>query len=125
VDLEPGPIASVKSGPLCEFFDKERFFFGQSGADNNWAMGHYSEGAELVDSVLAAVRRELERCDSLQGFQLTHLLGGGTGSGLSMLLISKLRDEYSMQDNEHILCSTFATVTVLCLANLQCSIVST
>ena len=24
---------------------------GQSGAGNNWAKGHYTEGAELVDSV--------------------------------------------------------------------------
>jgi tubulin beta len=30
----------------------------------------------------------------LQGFQLTHSLGGGTGSGLGTLLISKIREEY-------------------------------
>lgn len=28
------------------------------------------------------------------GFQLTHSLGGGTGSGLGTLLLSKLREEY-------------------------------
>merc|ERR1712240_974872 len=32
--------------------------------------------------------------DSLQGFQLTHSLGGGTGSGMGTLLISKIREEY-------------------------------
>ncbi|KAL1445212.1 hypothetical protein MTO96_045146 [Rhipicephalus appendiculatus] len=52
---------------------------GQSGAGNNWAKGHYTEGAELVDSVLDIVRKEAEACDCLQGFQLTHSLGGGTG----------------------------------------------
>ncbi len=30
----------------------------------------------------------------LQGFQLTHSLGGGTGSGMGTLLISKIREEY-------------------------------
>ena len=30
----------------------------------------------------------------VQGFQLTHSLGGGTGSGLGTLLISKIREEY-------------------------------
>ncbi|KAJ8286473.1 hypothetical protein GJAV_G00039620 [Gymnothorax javanicus] len=50
---------------------------GQSGAGNNWAKGHYTEGAELVDSVLDVVRKEAESCDCLQGFQLTHSLGGG------------------------------------------------
>ena len=54
---------------------------GQSGAGNNWAKGHYTEGAELVDSVMDVVRKETEGCDCLQGFQLCHSLGGGTGSG--------------------------------------------
>ena len=67
---------------------------GQSGAGNNWAKGHYTEGAELVDSVLDVVRRETEGCDCVQGFQLTHSLGGGTGAGMGTLLISKIREEY-------------------------------
>ena len=67
---------------------------GQSGAGNNWAKGHYTEGAELVDSVLDVVRKEAEGCDCLQGFQLTHSLGGGTGSGMGTLLISKIREEF-------------------------------
>merc|ERR1712055_346745 len=48
----------------------------------------------LVDSVLDVVRKESEGCDCLQGFQLTHSLGGGTGSGMGTLLISKVREEY-------------------------------
>ena len=47
-------------------------------------------GAELVDSVLDVVRKEAEVCDCLQGFQLTHSLGGGTGSGMGTLLLSKV-----------------------------------
>ena len=67
---------------------------GQSGAGNNWAKGHYTEGAEIVDNVVDVVRREVEGCDCMQGFQLTHSLGGGTGSGMGTLLISKIREEY-------------------------------
>ena len=40
------------------------------------------------------MRKEAESCDCLQGFQLTHSLGGGTGSGMGTLLISKIREEY-------------------------------
>ncbi len=47
-----------------------------------------------MDSVLDVVRKEAESCDCLQGFQLTHSLGGGTGSGMGTLLISKIREEY-------------------------------
>ncbi|KAK7175372.1 hypothetical protein R3I93_002319 [Phoxinus phoxinus] len=57
-----------------------------------WAKGHYTEGAELVDSVLDVDRKEAESCDCLQGLQFTHSLCGGTGSGSGMgtLLISKI-----------------------------------
>uniref|UniRef100_A0AAY4A0A5 Tubulin beta chain n=1 Tax=Denticeps clupeoides TaxID=299321 RepID=A0AAY4A0A5_9TELE len=94
VDLEPGTMDSVRSGPFGQIFRPDNFVFGQSGAGNNWAKGHYTEGAELVDSVLEVVRKEAESCDCLQGFQLTHSLGGGTGSGMGTLLISKIREEY-------------------------------
>ena len=94
VDLEPGTMDSVRSGPFGQIFRPDNFVFGQSGAGNNWAKGHYTEGAELVDSVLDVVRKEAESCDCLQGFQLTHSLGGGTGSGMGTLLISKIKEEY-------------------------------
>ncbi|UKJ90425.1 tubulin subunit beta [Theileria orientalis] len=94
VDLEPGTMDSVRSGTYGGLFRPDNFVFGQSGAGNNWAKGHYTEGAELVDSVLDVVRKEAENCDCLQGFQFTHSLGGGTGSGMGTLLISKVREEY-------------------------------
>eukprot|EP00467_Chlorarachnion_reptans_P020655 CAMPEP_0114533860 /NCGR_PEP_ID=MMETSP0109-20121206/27494_1 /TAXON_ID=29199 /ORGANISM="Chlorarachnion reptans, Strain CCCM449" /LENGTH=174 /DNA_ID=CAMNT_0001717159 /DNA_START=57 /DNA_END=577 /DNA_ORIENTATION=- len=109
MDLEPGTMDSVRAGPYGAIlrpdnfvfgqsgagnnwakghytegpygaiFRPDNFVFGQSGAGNNWAKGHYTEGAELIDSVLDVVRKEAEGCDCLQGFQLTHSLGGGTG----------------------------------------------
>uniref|UniRef100_A0A452UX76 Tubulin/FtsZ GTPase domain-containing protein n=1 Tax=Ursus maritimus TaxID=29073 RepID=A0A452UX76_URSMA len=60
VDLEPGTMDSVRSGPFGQIFRPDNFVFGQSGAGNNWAKGHYTEGAELVDSVLDVVRKESE-----------------------------------------------------------------
>jgi len=94
VDLEPGTMDAVKSGPFGQLFRPDSFVFGQSGAGNNWAKGHYTEGAELIDSVLEVVRKEAEGCDCLQGFQICHSLGGGTGSGMGTLLLSKVREEY-------------------------------
>ena len=94
VDLEPGTMDSVRSGPFGQIFRPDNFVFGHSGAGNNWAKGHYTDCAELVDCVLDVVRKESENCDSLQGFQLAHSLGGGTGSGMGTLLISKIREEY-------------------------------
>ncbi|VAI44285.1 unnamed protein product [Triticum turgidum subsp. durum] len=71
MDLEPGTMDSLRSGPYGQIFRPDNFVFGQSGAGNNWAKGHYTEG-----------------------FQVCHSLGGGTGSGMGTLLISKIREEY-------------------------------
>jgi tubulin beta len=94
VDLEPGTMDSIRAGPYGQLFRPDNFIFGQSGAGNTWAKGHYTEGAELVDSVLDVVRKEAEGCECLQGFQITHSLGGGTGAGMGTLLLSKIREEF-------------------------------
>lgn len=44
--------------------------------------------------MLDVVRKEAENCECLQGFQITHSLGGGTGAGMGTLLISKIREDY-------------------------------
>jgi len=94
VDLEPGVLNDIKSGILGKLFRPENMLHATNGAGNNWAKGHYTEGSELVDQVLDVVRKEVEVCDCLQGFQFTHSLGGGTGSGMGTLLISKIREQY-------------------------------
>ncbi|ORX87094.1 alpha-beta tubulin [Basidiobolus meristosporus CBS 931.73] len=94
VDLEPGTMDNIRGSSMGGLFRPDNMIYGQSGAGNNWAKGHYTEGAELVDAVLDVVRKEAENCDCLQGFQVAHSLGGGTGSGLGTLLLSKIREEY-------------------------------
>ena len=51
VDLEPGTMDSVRSGPFGQLFRPDNFVFGQSGAGNNWAKGHYTEGKYMVSLV--------------------------------------------------------------------------
>ena len=45
VDLEPGTMDSVRSGPLGGLFRPDNFVFGQSGAGNNWAKGRESDNS--------------------------------------------------------------------------------
>lgn len=94
IDLEPGTMDTLKASKLGGLFRPDNFVFGQSGAGNNWAKGHYTEGAELIENVMDVVRKEAENADCLQGFQITHSLGGGTGAGMGTLLTSKIREEY-------------------------------
>ena len=44
VDLEPGTMDALRAGPLGNLFKPDNYCFGQSGAGNNWAKGHYTEG---------------------------------------------------------------------------------
>jgi tubulin beta len=94
LDLEMGVIDAIKQSKFGGLYKPSNQVTGQSGAGNNWAKGHYTEGAELIDAVMDVGRREAESTDTLQGFQITQSLGGGTGSGMGTLLISKLREEY-------------------------------
>ncbi|GAA5971076.1 hypothetical protein JCM11641_004133 [Rhodosporidiobolus odoratus] len=94
IDLEPSTGDAIRGSKLGGLFRPSGFIFGDSGAGNNWAKGYYTEGAELVDSILDQLRHEAENCDLLQGFQLVHSIGGGTGSGLGTLLLGKIKEEY-------------------------------
>ncbi|CAH1643137.1 unnamed protein product [Spodoptera littoralis] len=94
VDLEPGTMDTIRGGVYGQIFRPDNIVFGVTGAGNNWAKGYYTEGADLLESILDVVRKEAEGCDCLQGFQLVHSLGGGTGSGLGTLLLANLTEEY-------------------------------
>ena len=92
VDLEPATTDAVKNSDYGRIFKPDNFVYGQTGAGNNFAKGYYTEGAEVVDHVLDVLRKEAENCENVQGLQLVHSLGGGTGSGMGSLLISKIRE---------------------------------
>ncbi|KAK1221956.1 Tubulin beta-2 chain, partial [Marasmius sp. AFHP31] len=94
IDLEAGVCNKLKSSPIGKLFRPDSFITAESGAGNNWAKGYYTEGAELVDGLLEATRLQAEGADTLQGFQIIHSLGGGTGAGLGSLMLSKLREEF-------------------------------
>jgi len=63
-------MENVEGGSLWPTLHSLIFSLG-----NNWAKGHYTEGAELVDQVLDVCRREAESCNCLQGFQIAQSLG--------------------------------------------------
>uniref|UniRef100_A0A2K5DXE8 Tubulin beta 2A class IIa n=1 Tax=Aotus nancymaae TaxID=37293 RepID=A0A2K5DXE8_AOTNA len=84
VDLEPGTMDSVRSGPFGQIFRPDNFVFGQSGAGNNWAKGHYTEEPRLVDSAVTVSR----------GLPADHSLGAARGPGWAPCSSSKIRRSY-------------------------------
>ena len=51
VDLEPGTMDVIKASQMGPLFKPDNMVFWNNGAGNNWAKGHYTEGAELVEQV--------------------------------------------------------------------------
>ena len=52
VDLEPGTMDSIRAGAMGNLFKPDNYCFGQSGAGNNWAKGHYTEGKlKYIDKI--------------------------------------------------------------------------
>jgi len=94
VDLDSSPLDSLRAGPLGSVFDKESYVCANRTASNNWAKGYYTEGMEVIEDIMESLRKQAEHCESMQSFQLAHSLGGGTGSGLGTLIMSKVREEY-------------------------------
>ena len=93
-DLDTSAVDKVQGGEIGRMVNPDLVVTGKTGAGNNWAVGHYTEGAEIVDQLLDNTRKQAEYCDSLHGFQMMHSLGGGTGSGFGTLALDKIREEY-------------------------------
>lgn len=71
------------------------------------------------------VWKEDVSCDHcLQGFQLTHLLGGGTGYGMSTMLISKICAQYPdcIMNTFTMVCSVKESDTMVELYNVTLSV---
>jgi len=94
IDLEPGAIDEVKTGPYRSLFHPESMISGKEDAANNYARGHYTVGKEMIDPVMDRVRRLADNCSGLQGFFVFHSFGGGTGSGFGALLLERLSTDY-------------------------------
>ena len=69
--------------------------------------------------MLDVVRKEAGGCDCLQGLQLSRSLGGGSGSGLGALLISKIRGEYPRSHHGDVLVHSSDAVVEPCVAVLS------
>ena len=56
VDLEPGVLDSIRGREIGPLFRPDNFIAGLTGAGNNWAKGHYTDGSELAEATLEVVR---------------------------------------------------------------------
>ncbi|XP_044018088.1 tubulin alpha-8 chain-like isoform X2 [Aphidius gifuensis] len=94
LDLEPTVIDEVRTGTYRNLFHPEQLISGKEDAANNYARGHYSMGKDMIQLILDRIRKIADICSGLQGFLIFHAFGGGTGSGLTSLLMEQLSVDY-------------------------------
>eukprot|EP00117_Sycon_ciliatum_P014245 scpid7208/ scgid14586/ Tubulin alpha-1C chain; Alpha-tubulin 3; Alpha-tubulin III; Tubulin alpha-3 chain &gt; Tubulin alpha-1C chain; Alpha-tubulin 6; Alpha-tubulin isotype M-alpha-6; Tubulin alpha-6 chain len=93
-DLESSVIDSVRTGPHRSLYHPDQLITGKEDAANNYARGHYTVGKEKIEEILERIAKLTDQCDGLQGFLIFHSFGGGTGSGLTSLLMERLSVDY-------------------------------
>lgn len=98
IDTEPSAMNSILvNDHFDNFYAPQNLIDIESrkGVGNCWATG-FELGSSvngIGSHVFDIIHTEIETCDNLQGFQMTHSLGGGTGSGFGAWLYEALRDE--------------------------------
>merc|ERR1712241_1520846 len=93
-DLEATVCDEIRNGVQGKLFHDDYILSGKEDAANNFARGHYTTGKEMMDQINDRVKKLVEDCDNVQGFIITHSVGGGTGSGLGMLILERLAVDY-------------------------------
>lgn len=64
-DLEPATIDFARGTPMGRLYDPDNFVIDVGSAGNNWAVGYYGKGFEMIERLMDVVRREAEGCDHL------------------------------------------------------------
>lgn len=64
-DLEPGTIDFVRGTPQGRIYDPDNFVTDIGSAGNNWAVGYYGKGSEMIDRLMDVVRKQSDACDHL------------------------------------------------------------
>ncbi|CAI2368338.1 unnamed protein product [Moneuplotes crassus] len=101
VDLDPRTIDNIRASPHGVLFNNDNYIIGNkydcgyTRFSNNFAHGFYTQGNLIDEQVLEAIRKEAEKSETLQGFQLTHSTGGGTGSGVAINILQELDVDYN------------------------------
>lgn len=94
-DLDPDRIDHVKKGPYKSLLSSENFVLGAETSSDIFSRARTMVMHNILNECLEATRKQVEKCDSLEGFIFYHSAGGGTGAALGTLLCEQFSIDYS------------------------------
>ena len=65
VDLDSASLDAIRCSSSGQLYQPDSIVCGNSGTGNNWAKGMYTIGHDLIETVMDAIRKELEQADSV------------------------------------------------------------
>ena len=96
IDLDPSYNTELKQGVYRNLFDSENIIYGKSQA-SIYSIA-YDSGKAYIERIIDKIRKMADNCENLDGIMIYSSLYGGTGSGLSGLLLENLADTYERTD---------------------------
>ncbi|CAE7620544.1 unnamed protein product [Symbiodinium pilosum] len=98
LDTNMGDLATIaEDSAVGDLYRPEDIIGNDESSGNCYAKAFHTEGPDLADRCLEMVRKEVEKCNCLQGVQFCHAAIGGTGTGLTGLVLKTLRDYLDKQ----------------------------
>jgi tubulin alpha len=75
-------------------FNKMNLIRGKEDTASLFPRGYYYASKDTLDKAFERIQSVAEGCENLQGFNITHAISGGCGSGFTAALMRKLHDEF-------------------------------
>eukprot|EP01083_Nonionella_stella_P183834 665368_1 len=94
---ESDAINAISNAADSTMFGSDHFVSFNALTHGNFALGYQSVGEQVIETIMDKMRKSIESCDKLQGFMFYRSVSGGTGSGLSALMIEKLTEEETLK----------------------------
>ena len=61
------------------------------GCGDSYSRGCYSIGREIIEKCIKKIKSIVEKCSNLEGFIVINSILGGTGAGLSISILNRLK----------------------------------
>ena len=87
-------IDSIKNSDINGILMDENMVYGRQSGGGNYAIGHYTEGKEIIDNMYETIRKQTEKCNLFQGFQIFRNIGSASGGGLGALVEERTTIDY-------------------------------
>mmetsp|Transcript_8227 Transcript_8227/g.16202 ORF Transcript_8227/g.16202 Transcript_8227/m.16202 type:complete len:336 (+) Transcript_8227:3576-4583(+) len=90
IDTDSNATDALAAGQYGSIY--ENVIGGNKNSSNLFSKGSRMLPQDLSESLTDSLNKQVENCDSFEGFLLYHSTGGGTGSGTSALILNSLAD---------------------------------